>query len=425
MTASTGWSCARGSAGARSRSCAPMPSTCARPRFQFSQAYMEAHAGRPRRHHPADRPAVPGAHDPAQAVPAASPTTSRSRSTGCWRRSSTRWTTSPTSTRTASCAASSTSSRSTLRTNYFQHGADGEPKPYLSFKLDSPRGRRAAAAAAAGRGLRLSPARGGDPSARRQGGARRHPLVRPARGFPHRGPGPDEGADGEERRHRAGRLEGRLRRQAPPPADAGPRGAAGRRHRVLQDPDARPARHHRQPAPTAIGGAAARTWCATTATIPIWWSPPTRARRPSPTSPTACRADYGFWLDDAFASGGSRRLRPQEDGHHRARRLGIGQAPFPRDRRRHPDAGLHLRRRRRHVGRRVRQRHAAVAAIPSWSPPSTTCTSSSIPNPDPATSFAERERLFDLPRSSWTDYDTEADLAGRRHLRPQGQVASS
>jgi glutamate dehydrogenase len=27
------------------------------------------------------------------------------------------------------------------------------------------------------------------------------------------------------------------------------------------------------------------------------------------------------------------------------------------------------------------------------------------PNPDPAKSFAERQRLFDLPRSSWTDYD--------------------
>ena len=29
------------------------------------------------------------------------------------------------------------------------------------------------------------------------------------------------------------------------------------------------------------------------------------------------------------------------------------------------------------------------------------------PNPDPATSFAERERMFKLPRSSWADYDTK------------------
>ncbi len=27
------------------------------------------------------------------------------------------------------------------------------------------------------------------------------------------------------------------------------------------------------------------------------------------------------------------------------------------------------------------------------------------PNPDAATSYAERKRLFDLPRSSWQDYD--------------------
>ena len=27
------------------------------------------------------------------------------------------------------------------------------------------------------------------------------------------------------------------------------------------------------------------------------------------------------------------------------------------------------------------------------------------PDPDPATSWAERKRMFDLPRSSWDDYD--------------------
>ena len=37
--------------------------------------------------------------------------------------------------------------------------------------------------------------------------------------------------------------------------------------------------------------------------------------------------------------------------------------------------------------------------------PSTTGTSSSIPIPMPAASCAERKRLFDLPRSSWADYD--------------------
>ncbi len=57
-------------------------------------------------------------------------------------------------------------------------------------------------------------------------------------------------------------------------------------------------------------------------------------------------AEYGFWLGDAFASGGSAGLRPQEDGHHRARRLGIGQAPLPRAGHRYPDRGLHRRRHR-------------------------------------------------------------------------------
>ena len=58
-------------------------------------------------------------------------------------------------------------------------------------------------------------------------------------------------------------------------------------------------------------------------------------------------------------------------------RLGVGQAPLPRARPRLPDAGLHLRRHRRHVRRRVRQRHAAVASTSACSPRSTTATSSS------------------------------------------------
>jgi glutamate dehydrogenase len=34
------------------------------------------------------------------------------------------------------------------------------------------------------------------------------------------------------------------------------------------------------------------------------------------------------------------------------------------------------------------------------------------PDPDPATSYAERRRLFDLPRSSWADYDEQVISAG-------------
>ena len=60
-----------------------------------------------------------------------------------------------------------------LRTNYFQPTAGGEPKPYLSFKLDPSQLPLAAAAAPAVRDLRLLAARRGRAPARRQGRARR------------------------------------------------------------------------------------------------------------------------------------------------------------------------------------------------------------------------------------------------------------
>ncbi len=53
------------------------------------------------------------------------------------------------------------------------------------------------------RDLRVRPRDGGRAPPWWTGRPRRHPLVRPARGLPHRGAGPDEGADGQERRDRA------------------------------------------------------------------------------------------------------------------------------------------------------------------------------------------------------------------------------
>ena len=101
-------------------------------------------------------------------------------------------------------------------------------------------------AAAAIRDFRLFAARRGRASARRRGGARRHTLVGPARGFPHRGAGARQGADGEECGDRPGRLQGRLLSQEA----AGlrrPRSRPGGRHRLLPDLRARHAGHHRQP----------------------------------------------------------------------------------------------------------------------------------------------------------------------------------
>ncbi len=45
-------------------------------------------------------------------------------------------------------------------------------------------------------------------------------------------------------------------------------------------------------------------------------------------------AEYGFWLDDAFASGGSVGYDHKKNGHYRARRLGFGGTPLPRNGRR-------------------------------------------------------------------------------------------
>ena len=87
--------------------------------------------------------------------------------------------------------------------------------------------------------------------------------------------------------------------------------------------------------------------------------------------------------------------------------MGVGQAPLQGARGRHAGRRVHRRRDRRHVRRRVRQRDAAVASTSGSWPPTTTGTSSSTRDPTPATGFAERKRLFELPRSSWDDYDRE------------------
>ena len=89
------------------------------------------------------------------------------------------------------------------------------------------------------------------------------------------------------------------------------------------------------------------------------------------------------------------RLRPQEDGHHGARRLGVRQAPFSRARASTPSAS-----RSRVVGigdmsgdvfgNGLLLSRAAAAA----SPPSTTSTSSSTRIPIRQRSYRERERLF-------------------------------
>ncbi len=189
----------------------------------------------------------------------------------------------------------------TIRTNFFQPGADGEPKPYLSFKFDP----------------RLIP---------------ELPLPRPMfEIFVHSprveavhlrgGPVARGGLRWSDRKEDF-RTEvlGLVKAQMVKNAVIVPVGSKGgfvckrlpESREALQEevlycytsfiraharPDRQPGRRK--------GRRARRAWCATTVTTRTLSWRPTRARRRSRTSPTALPHDYGFWLGDAFASGGS------------------------------------------------------------------------------------------------------------------------
>ena len=286
-----------------------------------------------------------------------------------------------------------------------QRPAEGDDRD----QVRQPQDRRAAAAEAALRDLRLFAARRRRAPALRQGRARRHPLVGPAAGFPHRGARPGQGAAGEERRDRAGRRQGRLRAEA---AAGGPaRGDPGRGHRRLQGVHLEPARRHRQSRrPTAS-------------------IPPENVVRHDDDDPylvvaadkgTATFSDiangialeHGFWLGDAFASGGSAGYDHKKMGITARGAWEAVQAAFPRDGRRHHHDAVHGRRRRRHVGRRVRQRHAARAHHQAGRRVRSPRHLHRSRTPIRRRSFAERQRLFDLPRSSWQDYDKDYLSAG-------------
>ena len=154
-----------------------------------------------------------------------------------------------------------------------------------------------------------------------------------------------------------------------------------------------------------------RRWCASTATTPTWWSRPTRAPRPSPTTPTrsARSTATGSAMPSPPAAAG---LRPQGHGHHRARRLGKRQAPLPRDRRIDTQTtdftvagigdmsgdvfgnGMLLSRHIRLVAA-FDHRHIFIDPTPTRRAPSPSASACS-----------------QLPRSSWADYDAKLISAG-------------
>ena len=122
-------------------------------------------------------------------------------------------------------------------------------------------------------------------------------------------------------------------------------------------------------------------------------------------------ADYGFWLGDAFASGGSAGYDHKAMGitargawesvKHHFRELGldtqtedftvVGVGDMSGD----VFGNGMLLSERIHLVAAFDHRHVFID-----------------PSPDPATSYVERRRLFDKPRSSWADYDTGLLSAG-------------
>ncbi len=122
-------------------------------------------------------------------------------------------------------------------------------------------------------------------------------------------------------------------------------------------------------------------------------------------------ADYGFWLDDAFASGGS--------AGYDHKKMGITAR----------GAWESIKRHFREIGTDIQNQDFTVVGVGDMSGDvfgNGMLLSRHIkligafnhmhifvdPNPDPAKSLKERRRMFRLPRSAWTDYDAKAMSKG-------------
>ena len=168
--------------------------------------------------------------------------------------------------------------------------------------------------------------------------------------------------------------------------------------------------------------------------------PPPQVRRHDPDDPylvvaadkgtatfsdyaNAISKEYGFWLDDAFASGGSAGYDHKamgitargawESAKRHFREMGVdiqatdftavGVGDMSGD---EFGNGMLLSRHTRLLAA-FDHRHVFLD-----------------PNPDPASGFGERERLFKLPRSSWADYDAKLiSPGGGVHARSAKSIA--
>ena len=410
-TASTPSSSGPASPGARSSCCAPTRSTCARPapssaRSTSSRRLLANVAASPRCSSRSSRRAstrAAGRADDERG--AARPGAGASRSTPALdERGQPRPGPHP-------ARASWRSIQATLRTNFFQRDEAGSREAYVPFKLDpqampdlpaprpafeiwvySPRveGVHLRFGAVARGGLRWSDRR--EDFRTEILGLVKAQMVKNAVIVP-------TGAKG-----------GFVAKQAARP-DATAR-LAGRGRRLLPDVHLGPARRHRQP---RYGGARSCRPSRRRAARRRRHLPGRRRRqghRDVLRHRQRGRADVRLLARRRVRLRRLGRLRPQGDGHHRPRRLGVGEAALPRAGRRHPDART--------------SPSSASATCPATSSATACCSREHIrlvaafdhrhifidPNPDAATSFAERRRLFDLPRSSWADYDTSLISAG-------------
>jgi len=297
---------------------------------------------------------------------------------------------------------------STLRTNYFQAGADGEPKPYLSFKLDSraiddlplprpmvevfvysPRmeGVHLRGGKVARGGLRWSDRR--EDFRTEILGLMKAQMVKNAVIVP------------------VGSKGGFVLKRAPAPSDREAFLAEGIEcYKTL-------IRGLLDITDNLVGGDVVppQTVVRRDADDPYLVVAADKGTATFSDIANGVSADYGFWLGDAFASGGS-----QGYDH---KKMGITAK----------GAWESVKRHFREFGVDTQSQEFTVVGVGDMSGDvfgNGMLLSPHIkllaafnhmhifidPDPDPAVSFAERQRLFDLPRSAWTDYDAKLISAG-------------
>ena len=159
--------------------------------------------------------------------------------------------------------------------------------------------------------------------------------------------------------------------------------------------------------------------------IRISWSPPTREPRHFQMLPMQFLPQPGFWLDDAFASGGSAGYDHKKMGitarggweavkrHFREMDRDIQTTPFTAVGVGDMSGDVFGN------GMLLSEQTRLLAAFDHRD-------IFIDPDPDAATSFAERKRLFELPRSSWQDYDRKLiSKGGGVFSRSEKQISLS